>query len=298
MSPIQDPATFSPLLGNVLSEADRDKLDEQLNAPSVLLRYFDLNNPKFAVDLISRNEMKEHHFASISKLVVGMTVEDAIKSKAVELEDQITLVSADLPSGKLRNRDTFTVHELLQLMLMSSNGAASLALARHVAARVAGRDDPQQAHHWFSAQMHEKLTSSGLNHTRIDNIPGNSKDASRHHSNASDLANLTFNIAQNYPLVTQIAGGIETEMLFPSTIGLKTIRHTCADVMAHPKWNIFAKSGTMDTNSIVATIIMENRCFSVVSLGTPTRTRKRIRDVRILRRVVDRILQYPETLLP
>lgn len=282
---------YSPSLAEKVPASDFMRFTAGLSAPSVVLTTYSRTGAFKPVTLLGRGGDDFHNVASIFKLVAGVVVEDSIIAGKISLEDEISIQVEDLPSGILRKGDKFKLRELMALMLMRSNGAAALALGRHVGTHAGGIARPDIAQDWFRSRMQDKVINFGLSNTRVGNIPGNIRDVSQQYSTGYEIAKIGQYIALEYPLVSQFAGVSSRELFLPIHDDVQTINHTCKKVLDFPRGHVFAKSGTMLTNSILAVATIGDTSFSMVSLGSKVRTAKRMKDVSAMKRIVQRLLK-------
>lgn len=114
--------------------------------------------------LYSKNENQSVYPASTAKLVTAMVVLDAAdKDKEITItSNMLGTFSSDVATIGLKEGGTYTVHELLQLLLVSSAADAAEALA------VGCFGSTEKC----LEKMNEKVQSLGLTNTHFDNTVG------------------------------------------------------------------------------------------------------------------------------
>ncbi|MCL6429959.1 MAG: D-alanyl-D-alanine carboxypeptidase [Anaerolineae bacterium] len=121
--------------------------------------------------------------ASTTKMVTAL-----VAIERGHLDDTVTIYPADLTVESLlglRVGETWSLEDLLYALLLSSDNAAALAIARHVAGSEAA----------FVSLMNEQVTRWGLRDTHFANPHG--LDDPEHYSSAADLAEIALRCLEN-----------------------------------------------------------------------------------------------------
>lgn len=141
--------------------------------------------------LYGKNHEKRLAPASTTKMMTAL-----IALQRGNLADEITIEAADLttPSyGGLEAGETMTLEKLLHVLLLPSDNAAALVIARYVAGSEAA----------FVALMNQQAAEWGLKNTHFANPHG--LDDPDHYSTAMDLAQIALHAMEN-PAFARIAG--------------------------------------------------------------------------------------------
>lgn len=139
------------------------------------------------VDLAQVNENARWPTASLTKL---MTATVAMDHLAMNTEITITpqMMAVDPSETHLVVNGTYTVYDLLHVMVMPSSNVAAEALADYY------------GHAKFLAEMNERAAQWGMTDTYFNDPTGLS---SANESTAHDLAILAAHVYQNYPMILQ-----------------------------------------------------------------------------------------------
>jgi D-alanyl-D-alanine carboxypeptidase (penicillin-binding protein 5/6) len=155
--------------------------------------------------LVALRADERRPMASLTKMVSGLVVADAIAGRTITLDDRVVTEATDVVNADefshmgLVAGDTVTVGQLLDGMLIPSGNDAAKALARYVGARLpGGENDPVGA---FVAAMNGVVADLGLRDTRFGD-PDGENDASNY-STAHDLAVIGAEVMQS-PLLADI----------------------------------------------------------------------------------------------
>ncbi len=187
----------------------------ELTAPAALLV-----NPTTGQVLYAHNEHARRPPASLTKLVTAM-----VALERADLETRITINEDDLKVWTmigLNEDETVMLGDLLYVLLLPSDNAAAMAIARNLAGSVDA----------FVEWMNRWVESRGLQNTRFANPSG--LDADSNYTSAWDMARIAL-LAMHDPLLRDILRQPETvaanrrlvntnEMLtrYPGTVGVKT----------------------------------------------------------------------------
>jgi D-alanyl-D-alanine carboxypeptidase len=145
-------------------------------------------NLNSGVSYLSVNANERWPLASVSKLMTAVVATDLLPmDKKVTITPSMTAV--DPTEGILQIGDTYTVEDLLHVMLLPSNNVAAESLAEAY-----GRTA-------FLAAMNAKAQSWGMTNTYYDDPSGLS---AANESTADDLLKLAQNIYTSYPQILAI----------------------------------------------------------------------------------------------
>jgi D-alanyl-D-alanine carboxypeptidase (penicillin-binding protein 5/6) len=129
--------------------------------------------------------------ASLTKLMTGYVVFDALDEKRLTLEQQVTISQKAWRTGGSRMfiepRKPVTVDELIQGMIVQSGNDASVALAE----AVAGSEDA------FASLMNQEAARLGMKSTHFVNADGLPNP--QHVMSVRDLATLAVHITTDHP---------------------------------------------------------------------------------------------------
>jgi D-alanyl-D-alanine endopeptidase (penicillin-binding protein 7) len=233
-------------------QTDAETSGPQIRSASALI-VDELGNRVYA-----KNSREVKPIASITKLMTAMVVLDA----AVPLEAPITITEQD--RDQLRNsrsrlridQATLSRHDLLMVMLMSSDNRAAAAFAR----TTFQGGTPQ-----FIAAMNRKADALGMRDTRFADSSGLD---SRNRSTAEDLIRLV-RAAARYPLIREATStGELTVYPFPDHSPL-AYRNT-NPLVRHPAWHVeLSKTGYINESGhcLVMQTEIGGRRLSIVFLG-------------------------------
>lgn len=145
--------------------------------------------------LISDNVDKVLPLASLTKMMTAIVVMDNIK----DLNEKFLVdeKEAKIPYGvRLKKGESYTVEQLLKIMLIKSSNSAAQTLANNIS------DD-------FSKLMNEKAKELGLKNTKYytpHGLPPKYTDSEMDVSTARDIYKLSKYLIENYPLLREIVG--------------------------------------------------------------------------------------------
>ncbi len=133
--------------------------------------------------LLAKNEDQRLAPASTTKMMTAL-----VALEHGDLDDLVTVQAADLTTPSyagLVPGETWTLEEILHALLLSSDNAAALVIARHIAGSVAQ----------FVALMNEQAAEWGMLNTHFVNPHG--FDDPQHYSSARDLAEIARHGLEN-----------------------------------------------------------------------------------------------------
>jgi D-alanyl-D-alanine endopeptidase (penicillin-binding protein 7) len=139
------------------------------------------------VDIADLNQNVRWPTASLTKLMTATIVMDHL-NMSTEITITPQMMAVDPTESHLVVNGTYTVYDLLHVMLMPSSNVAAEALADYY-----GRTQ-------FLAEMNGRAAEWGMDDTNFDDPSGLS---SANESTAHDLAILATHVYQNYPTILQ-----------------------------------------------------------------------------------------------
>lgn len=160
----------------------------------------------------SRNANERWALASVSKLMTAVVATDLLDSNQ-HITITESMLSVDPTERIVELGDTYTVSDLLRVMLLPSNNVAAEAFAEF-----AGRDR-------FLAAMNAKAAEWGMTNTYYDDPSGLS---AANQSTASDLLKLAQHIYSEYPqilAITRVPQITVTEISTGRAVALNNINH-------------------------------------------------------------------------
>jgi len=179
------PTTPAPKTPSSTNTTPTPKITPAPNVDAAAVLVADLQT---GVPFLNENADERWPLASVSKLMTAVVATDLLG-----LDQHITItesmVAVDPTEPVLRVGDTYTVSDLLRVMLLPSNNVAAEALAEF-----AGRDR-------FLAAMNAKAAAWGMTTTYYDDPSGLS---AANQSSANDLLKLAQHIYDNYQPVLAI----------------------------------------------------------------------------------------------
>lgn len=201
--------------------------------------------------------------ASTTKLLTAI-----IALEKCELTDTVTItneMTSPIPSGYttayLRNGETLTVEELLNVLLIPSANDAGYALAIHISGSVDN----------FSILMNEKAKEIGCTNSNFTNPSGIHNE--NHYSTAKDISLIGL-YALKYPEITSICS--KTSYTLASNPNNIRTFETTNTLMKTSETNYYEYATGLKTgftepagSCIVATAKKDNMEFLVVVLGAP-----------------------------
>lgn len=165
--------------------------------PNITSSAYVLYNPEQDEIVDSKNADNKMYPASLTKMLTALTVMDL----CVDLDNEMITVSENAvkllygtgsSNAGVKVGETFTVRQMLYLMLLPSGNDAANAFAEHF-------DRPEKS---FVSAMNEKAKSIGMNNSNFVNPHGLHDD--NHYSTAADLAVLA-DAYMSVPLLYDIA---------------------------------------------------------------------------------------------
>jgi len=171
--------------------------------------------------LYARNEHERRSPASLTKIVTAI-----VAVERGDLDRKITIKKEDLAVYSMIGMevaDEYTLHDMIYFVLITSDNAASLAIARTL-----GGGDPKV----FVGWMNEKVAEWGLQNTHFTNPHG--FDAENNYTSAYDMAVIALR-AMQYPWFAEIVGLAQKDIAnwrlrstnqmlttYPGAVGVKT----------------------------------------------------------------------------
>ena len=171
--------------------------------------------------LYARNEHARRSPASLTKIVTAI-----VAVERGDLNRKITIKKEDLAVYSMigmQVSDEYTLHDMIYFVLITSDNAASLAIARTL-----GGGDPQV----FVGWMNDKVAEWGLQNTHFTNPHG--FDDVGNYTSAYDMAVIALR-AMQYPWFAEIVGQAQKDIAnwrlrstnqmlstYPGAVGIKT----------------------------------------------------------------------------
>lgn len=171
--------------------------------------------------LYARNEHERRSPASLTKIITAI-----VAVERGDLNRKITIKKEDLAVYSMigmQVSDEYTLHDMIYFVLITSDNAAALAIARAL-----GGGDPKV----FVGWMNEKVAEWGLQNTHFTNPYG--FDAENNYTSAYDMAVIALR-AMQYPWFAEIVGLAQKDIanwrlrstnrmltLYPGAVGVKT----------------------------------------------------------------------------
>lgn len=145
------------------------------------------------------NIYKPMEVASITKMMSYLIIMDNIKAGSISLEDWIyadkDITEIKGSSLELEVGESFTVEELLKVIIVISANDATYALAKHVA----GSEET------FVKMMNEKAKELGLDHSMFINSTGLPEEERQNIMSSEDVFTLSRHIIEIYPEILSMA---------------------------------------------------------------------------------------------
>ncbi len=201
-------------------------LMREARAPELTAAAALLVNPTTGQVLYAQNEHARRAPASLTKLLTAL-----VALERADLDRPITILEEDLAVWTmigLREEEVLTLREILPVLLVPSDNAAAMAIARNLGGDVGT----------FVGWMNEWVDNWGLQNTHFANPSG--LDDEDNYTSAWDMARIALYVMEN-PLLRDILGRPEmvaadrrlvntNEMLtrYPGTVGVKTGTETLA----------------------------------------------------------------------
>lgn len=171
--------------------------------------------------LYAHNEHERRSPASLTKIVTAI-----VAMERGDLDRKIVIKKEDLAVYSMigmQSADEYTLHDLIYILLIPSDNAAAMAIAR----TLGGGD-----YRVFVGWMNEKVAEWGLENTRFTNPQG--FDDEGNYTSAYDMALIALR-AMHYPWFADIAGRAEMDIAnwrlrstnqmlttYPGAVGIKT----------------------------------------------------------------------------
>lgn len=199
--------------------------------------------------LFGQNINTSQSMASITKLMTAIVILDNYK-----LSDNITIdsevVKTDGDHQKLTEGDTYSVKNLLYIMLIESNNEAAEAFAKKI-----GRES-------FIKKMNEKARALKMNDTIYLNPTGLdiTDIAETNKTSPSDIKKLVIHIIKNYHLIPSILSNIE--YITTTERGLLRTSTNTNTLLAEDKDFLWGKTGFTDKAKGCLVIISRPPNFS------------------------------------
>ncbi len=160
-------------------------------APQVPVRGYVLMDYQSGNILAEMNSNERMEPASITKLMTGYVIYQALKSGKIHLDDQVTISEkAWRTQGSkmfIKVGSQVSVEDLLMGMVVQSGNDATVALAEHVA----GSEDT------FVKLMNQEAERLGMKNSHFTNTPG--MPDPNHYMSARDIAVLSRAIIREFP---------------------------------------------------------------------------------------------------
>ena len=135
--------------------------------------------------------------ASVTKVMSMLLVMEAVDSGKITLEDMVTVseYAANMGGSQvyLEAGETFSVHELLKCVVVSSANDACVALAEHICGSEEG----------FVAEMNKRASELGMSNTNFENTNGLDDDTVNHVTSARDIAIMSAELISNHPKILE-----------------------------------------------------------------------------------------------
>lgn len=164
--------------------------------------------------LYEKNADEQLPVGSLSRILTLYLVYDAVKSKKISWDDQVTIsdyafeltLNSDLPNVTF-TKSQYNVKDLTKASLISASSSASIALAEHVAGSEAKAVD-QMRHLLRDWKLTDGLlvNASGLNNADLlgNHYPGSPEEAENIFS-ARDLAVISQRLIADFPEVLELS---------------------------------------------------------------------------------------------
>ena len=135
--------------------------------------------------------------ASVTKVMSMLLVMEAVDSGKITLDDMVTVseYAANMGGSQvyLEAGETFSVHELLKCVVVSSANDACVALAEHICGSEEG----------FVAEMNKRASELGMANTNFENTNGLDDDTVNHVTSARDIAIMSAELISNHPKILE-----------------------------------------------------------------------------------------------
>jgi len=135
--------------------------------------------------------------ASVTKVMSMLLVMEAVDSGKITLDDTVTVseYAANMGGSQvyLEAGETFSVHELLKCVVVSSANDACVALAEHIA----GSEES------FVAAMNKRAAELGMVNTNFENTNGLDDDTVNHVTSARDIAIMSAELISKHPKILE-----------------------------------------------------------------------------------------------
>jgi D-alanyl-D-alanine carboxypeptidase (penicillin-binding protein 5/6) len=193
--PVGDPETINT------AKLDRQPAEDLDAPPLTTCKAWAIGDAKTGKLLWSSEADMPLDIASTTKMMTALIVAQLVAADEKLLSDTITFSEqADKTGGStadLRAGEQVTVGELLYGLMLPSGNDASVALAEHFGARLAGGggDSTEKPVDRFIAEMNRQAEKLGLKQTHYANPHG--LTAPGHRSSAADQLTLAFHVLQN-----------------------------------------------------------------------------------------------------
>jgi D-alanyl-D-alanine carboxypeptidase (penicillin-binding protein 5/6) len=171
--------------------------------------------------LYARNEHERRSPASLTKIITAI-----VAVERGDLDRKIIIKKEDLAVYSMigmQIADEYTLHDLIYILLIPSDNAAAMAIAR----TLAGGDAKT-----FVGWMNEKVAEWGLQDTHFTNPHG--FDAEGNYTSAYDMALIALR-AMHYPWFAEMVGSVQKDVAnwrlrstnqmlssYPGAVGIKT----------------------------------------------------------------------------
>jgi len=135
--------------------------------------------------------------ASVTKVMSMLLVMEAVDSGKIRLEDTVTVseYAANMGGSQvyLEPGETFSVHELLKCVVVSSANDACVALAEHIS----GSEEA------FVAEMNKRARELGMANTNFENTNGLDDTTVNHVTSARDIAIMSAELITKHPKILE-----------------------------------------------------------------------------------------------
>lgn len=147
--------------------------------------------------LYEKDKDKELVPASITKIMTLNLIFEAIDSKKISLDDNVTVSEYAASMGGsqvfLEPNETQTVNDMIKCISIASANDAAVSMAE----KIAGSEEA------FVKKMNEKAKSLGMEHTQFKNCTGLDDDIkSGHYSSAYDVALMSRELITKHPEIS------------------------------------------------------------------------------------------------
>jgi len=222
-----------------------------VNSPNVNARIVMIFDEQKQKTLFDKNPNKMSSIASITKLMTAMVVLDANLPK-----DELVYIGKDDIKSKLKSRlkigDKFTREEMIQIMLISSENRAALALSKAYPGGLPA----------FVKAMNDKCAELGMEHSQFFEPTGLDRN---NMSTANDLVKMVI-AASSYP---EIHKASTTSSHLADVEGRKSLMyHNTNQLVNSDGWDIIiSKTGYISQSGqciVMQTMINDNPVIIVI----------------------------------